>query len=71
MRMARMSGSPARLADYDDSGWEILPATQLDSRRGTGKVSFNWYRIDVAIPERVSVDQVQRVILQAKAKKSK
>jgi gluconolactonase len=25
----------------------------LDSRRGTGKVCFNWYRIDVTIPERV------------------
>ena len=43
----------AEALNYDDSGWEILPASQLDSRRGTGKVSFNWYRIEVEIPERV------------------
>jgi len=43
----------AEVLDFDDSGWEILPATELDSRRGTGKVCFNWYRIDVTIPEMV------------------
>ena len=43
----------AHVLDFDDSGWEIMPATGLDSRRGTGKVSFNWYRIDVTIPEMV------------------
>jgi gluconolactonase len=43
----------AEVPDFDDSGWEILPATELDSRRGTGKVCFNWYRIEVTIPEMV------------------
>ena len=43
----------AEVLDFDDSSWEILPATELDSRRGSGKVSFNWYRIDVTIPEQV------------------
>jgi gluconolactonase len=43
----------AEVPDYDDSRWEVLPASQLDSRRGTGKVCFNWYRIEVTIPERV------------------
>ena len=43
----------AQVLDFDDSDWEILPATDLDGRRGTGKVSFNWYRIEVTIPELV------------------
>ena len=41
----------AQILDFDDSGWECVPATDLDGRRGTGKVCFNWYRIDVTIPE--------------------
>ena len=43
----------AQVLDFDDSGWEILPATSLADRRSTGKVCFNWYRIDVTIPEMV------------------
>lgn len=40
-------------AEFDDSGWEVLDPTTLDGRRSTGKVCFNWYRIEVTIPERV------------------
>jgi len=43
----------AQIMDFDDSGWEIVPATDLDGRRGTGKVCFNWYRIKFTIPEMV------------------
>ncbi len=43
----------AQILDFDDSGWECIPATDLDGRRGTGKVCFNWYRINVTIPELV------------------
>ena len=43
----------AQVPDFDDSGWECIPATDLDGRRGTGKVCFNWYRINVTIPESV------------------
>ena len=43
----------AQVLDFDDSGWECIAATDLDGRRGTGKVCFNWYRIDVTIPELV------------------
>ena len=43
----------AQVLDFDDSGWECVPATDLDGRRGTGKVCFNWYRIEVTIPELV------------------
>ena len=41
----------AQVLDFDDSDWEGVSATDLDGRRGTGKVCFNWYRITVTIPE--------------------
>ena len=40
-------------ADFDDSRWEALAPTALEVRRSTGKVCFNWYRINVTIPEKV------------------
>ena len=39
--------------DFDDSGWQVLDPTTLDKRRGAGRLSFNWYRITVTIPERI------------------
>jgi gluconolactonase len=39
--------------DFDDSKWEIIEPTTLDARRSTGRLCFNWYRINVTIPERV------------------
>src|SRR6266704_3230599 len=56
------SGAPIRTydytpqaspADFDDSQWEALDPTTLDQRRSTAKVCFNWYRINVTIPEKV------------------
>jgi len=43
----------AGAAAFDDSKWEAIDAATLDARRSTGKLSFNWYRIKVTIPERV------------------
>jgi len=39
--------------DFDDSKWEIIEPTTLDVRRSTGRLCFNWYRINVTIPARV------------------
>ena len=56
------SGAPVRThdytpkagaADFDDSAWEVIDPATLDRRRSTGRVSFNWYRIKVTIPEKV------------------
>src|SRR5258708_17560875 len=56
------SGAPIRTYDYtphagpanfDDSQWEAIDPTTLDQRRSTAKVCFNWYRINVTIPEKV------------------
>ncbi len=44
----------AGTADFDDSGWEIVPASDLQKRRGNGRISFNWYRINITIPETVN-----------------
>ena len=62
----RPSGSPNRThditphagaANFDDSGWEVLRASDLEARKGNGRLSFNWYRIKVTVPERIgSVD---------------
>jgi len=43
----------AGAADFDDSSWPVIDPTTLDARRAGGKVCFNWYRIDLTIPEKV------------------
>jgi gluconolactonase len=54
------SGTPVMTYDYtphagtagfDDSQWPVIDPATLDARRGNGKVSFNWYRIKVTLPE--------------------
>jgi gluconolactonase len=40
-------------ADFDDSKWETLDPTTLEARRSTGRLCFNWYRINLTIPARV------------------
>jgi gluconolactonase len=39
--------------DFDDSSWPAIDAATLAQRRGHGRLSFAWYRINVTIPERV------------------
>lgn len=41
-------------ADFDDAAWETLSATDLQKRRGNGRISFNWYRINLTIPPSVN-----------------
>ncbi|MBS1851546.1 MAG: SMP-30/gluconolactonase/LRE family protein [Acidobacteria bacterium] len=40
--------------DFDDSTWETIAANTLDQRRSTSKVCFNWYRIQITIPEKIA-----------------
>src|ERR1051326_872820 len=56
----RASGAPNRTyditphagaADFDDSTWPVLD--DLRARKGNGRLSFNWYRTTLTIPERV------------------
>jgi gluconolactonase len=39
--------------DFDDSRWQRIDASSLESRRGTGLLSFSWYRINVTLPEKL------------------
>lgn len=57
------SGAPVKTYDYtpkaggpdfDDSAWEKIAAADLQKRRGNGRISFNWYRINLTIPESVN-----------------
>jgi gluconolactonase len=43
----------AQAADFDDSAWRVLAPAETERRLGTGRVCFNWYRINVTIPERI------------------
>lgn len=42
----------ARGTDFDDRQWEAIAPDSLETRRGHGRLSFNWYRINVTIPEK-------------------
>jgi gluconolactonase len=44
----------ARATEFDDSKWEVIPADSLEQRRGNGRLSFNWYRLNVTMPEKVA-----------------
>jgi gluconolactonase len=39
--------------DFDDTAWPRIEPSSVAQRRGAGRVSFNWYRISLTIPERI------------------
>jgi gluconolactonase len=43
----------AGAADFDDRGWEVIEPGTLDARRSAGRLAFNWYRINVTVPEQI------------------
>src|SRR5215475_227781 len=43
----------AGAADFDDSQWSVIAPTSLAERRGSGRVSFNWYRMTLTVPQRI------------------
>jgi gluconolactonase len=43
----------AGAANFDDSQWETIAPDTLDQRRCTGKLCFNWYRLNLTIPPKV------------------
>src|SRR6516165_10886762 len=40
-------------ADFDDSKWQAIDPATLDVRRSTGRLCFNWYRINITVPQGV------------------
>ena len=43
----------ASAAEFDDSQWERIVPAQLEERRSTGRLCFNWYRTSVTIPDKI------------------
>lgn len=43
----------AQGVDFDDSQWRVLAPAETELRLSTGRVCFNWYRINVTIPHKV------------------
>ena len=43
----------AGAADFDDSKWEQIAPAQLEERRSTGRLCFNWYRTSITIPDKI------------------
>ena len=48
---AQILATPARLSDYDDSGWEVCDNIRQSPSIG---FTFAWYRIRVELPESVN-----------------
>lgn len=48
--VSQILASPARLADFDDSGWE--ECSNIRASRSVG-FTFGWWRVTVQVPERV------------------
>lgn len=43
----------AGAVDFDDSQWERIAPAQLEERRSTGRLCFNWYRTSITIPDQI------------------
>lgn len=48
--VSQLVASPARLPDYEDSGWAVCENVRTSLSRG---FTFNWYRTTVEVPEAV------------------
>ncbi len=44
--------------DFDDKSWENLAPESLEDRKGTGLLSYVWYRINVTIPATLAGNSV-------------
>jgi gluconolactonase len=63
----RPSGAPTSTFDIqprggdallEDAGWERISPSSLEQRRGPGRLSFGWYRVDATLPSRVGSTDV-------------
>lgn len=41
--------------NFDDSSWTAVAPESLEARRGSGRVSFSWYRLHLTIPDHVGL----------------
>jgi gluconolactonase len=40
-------------AQFDDSKWAVIAPESLSERRGHGRLSFNWYRLQLRVPAQI------------------
>lgn len=40
-------------ARFDDTGWAVIQPESLTQRRGHGRLSFNWYRLQFTVPAQI------------------
>ncbi len=50
------AGTPA----FESARWEIIPPDDLEKRRGTGLLSYVWYRLNIVLPEKVGKTEIAR-----------
>jgi gluconolactonase len=43
----------AGVVPFDDSKWEVIDPATIKRPRSTGKLCFNWYRINLTIPAKI------------------
>jgi gluconolactonase len=43
----------AGAADFDDTQWDAIQPASLEQRRGHGRLCFNWYRINITVPDKI------------------
>ncbi len=43
----------AHTVEFDDHAWETISPESLTARRGHGKLSFQWYRLHLELPEKL------------------
>ena len=43
----------AGIANFNDAAWPIIAPESLATRRGHGRVSFNWYRLAFTVPDHI------------------
>jgi len=47
--------------DFDDSAWQKIEPSTLATRRGHGRISFNWYRLLITVPEQIDGTDEQAI----------
>ncbi len=70
-RAAGAEGQPGSLAvktfdyqpkagstNFDDTKWEQIDPSTLSKRRSNGRLAFNWYRINITIPQQIDGVQI-------------
>lgn len=43
----------AGVRDFDDTAWESFSGPEIMTRRTAGRLAFNWYRLNLTIPDRI------------------